>query len=140
MTLHRSNPARRFTGAGLGALAMVALASCGGSPNTAPPATAPANSDLVVRAKPAISWDQSGYAAASHNGTLIVTLVNDSGYVHNLHIVDGNGDDIDKSAPKLGVRKMGDESTGTFTLTPGRYTVVCKVPGHGNMKSTLTVT
>ena len=128
-------------GAGIGAsvLAMTSLVACGGTANTAPPATAPASSDLVVRARPAIAWDQSGYAATSHDGKLVVTLINDSGYIHNLHIVDGNGDDVDPKAPKLGVRQPGDESTGTFTLTPGKYTVVCKVPGHGNMKSTLTV-
>ena len=66
-------------------------------------------------------------------------LINDSGYIHNLHIVDGNGDDVDKNAPKLSVRGKNDEANGTFTLTPGTYTVLCKVPGHGNMKSTLTI-
>jgi plastocyanin len=128
-------------GAGIGAsvLAMTSLVACGGTANTAPPATAPANSDLIVRAKPAIAWDQSGYAATSHDGKLVVTLINDSGFPHNLHIVDGNGDDIDKKAPRMSVGSKGDEATGTFTLAPGKYTVLCKVPGHGNMKSTLTV-
>jgi plastocyanin len=128
-------------GAGIGAsvLAMTSLVACGGTANTAPPATAPANSDLVVRAKPAIAWDQSGYAATSHDGKLVVTLINDSGFPHNLHIVDGNGDDIDKKSPRMSVGSKGDEATGTFTLSPGKYTVLCKVPGHGNMKSSLTV-
>lgn len=115
------------------------LAACGGTANTAPPATAPADSDLVVRAKPAVAWDQSSYTAVSHDGKLVVTLINDSGFPHNLHIVDGNGDDVDGKSPKMSVKGKGNEATGSFTLAPGTYTVLCKVPGHGNMKSTLTV-
>ena len=94
---------------------------------------------LTVRAKPSISWDQASYTATSHDGKVVVTLIDDGGVTHNLHIIDSNDKDTDPNAPKLNVTGKGDTATGTFTLAPGTYRIICKVPGHGNMKSTLTV-
>jgi plastocyanin len=116
----------------------LALVACGGdTPSTA---TAPANSDLTVRARPSISWDAPSYSASSHGGKVVVTLINDSSTPHTLHIVESNDKDADPRAPKLVVTAKGDDKSGTFTLAPGTYRVVCSIPGHGNMKATLTVT
>jgi len=128
------------TAAPLFALSLLALAACGGSSNSSS-ATAPANVDVTVRAKAAVAFDQSSYTAALHpDGTVSIALVNDSSLPHNLHVVDGDGNDVDKNAPKVRVSGNGDESNGTFHLDPGTYRIVCKVPGHSNMNSAFTVT
>jgi plastocyanin len=119
------------------AVSALALTACSGS--DASPATAPADSDVVVRAQAAISFDQKAYSATSHEGRVILTLINDSSQPHNAHVVDGNGDEVDSSTKAPSVSGKGDEATATFSLAPGQYRVVCKVPGHGNMDSKLTV-
>ncbi len=121
-----------LSGAGL-----FGLAACGGGSST--PATAPPNADVVVRAEPAIQWNESSFTATSHDGKVVVALINDGSTPHNLHIIDSDGKDADPNPPKMGVNGNGDETTGTFTLAPGTYRVVCQVPGHGNMKATLIV-
>jgi plastocyanin len=121
----------------LSALALVGLAACGGGSSSA--TTAPADADVVVRAQPSIQWDAASYTATSHDGKVVVSLIDDGSTPHNLHIIDSNDNDADPKAPKMGVDSKGDEVTGTFSLAPGTYRVVCKIPGHGNMKATLTV-
>jgi plastocyanin len=120
-------------------LSLFALTACGGNGTSA--TTAPANVDLTVRAKAAVAFDQPSYTAALRaDGTLAIALINDSSLPHNLHVVDGDGNDVDKNAPKVRVSGNGDESNGTFHLDPGAYRIVCKVPGHSNMNSAFTVT
>ncbi|MFZ9628966.1 MAG: hypothetical protein ACO3C1_06395 [Ilumatobacteraceae bacterium] len=113
---------------------LVALSACGGG--TATPATVPADADVVVRAKDGIVWDQTAYTATAENGEVTIYGVNDSAIAHNLHVqtADGTavGDFID-----LPVRGSDDEKT--WKLEPGEYRIVCLVPGHNNMNSTLTV-
>jgi plastocyanin len=118
-------------------LALVGLTACG--TDTASTTTAPTGSDLVVRAQPSITWDKSAYTAASHDGTVVVTLIDDGSVTHNLHIVDDNNKDADPTAKELVVQNSGAEATATFHLAPGTYRVVCFVPGHSNMKAPLTV-
>ena len=118
-------------------VAVLGLAACGG--DTESTTTAPADADAVVRAQASVEWDQSSYTAAATDGRVVVTLINDSSQPHNLHIVDGDDNDIDKSAKELEVSKNGDTSTATFALTPGEYRVVCEIPGHSNMNSKFVV-
>jgi azurin len=40
---------------------------------------------------------------------------------------------------ELEVNKKGDTASGTITLEAGQYYIYCTVPGHGSMKSTLTI-
>ena len=35
--------------------------------------------------------------------------------------------------------QKGSKGSETLTLTAGTYTLLCKIPGHSNMKATLTV-
>jgi plastocyanin len=126
------------TAAPLLALSLLALAACGGSDKST--TTAPANVDLTVRAKAAVAFDQPSYTAASTAGKVVIALINDSGLPHNLHVVDGNGKNVDPNAPKVRVSGSGDQAFGTFSLDPGSYRIVCTVPGHNGMNSTFTVT
>ncbi len=118
-------------------VALLGLAACGGDAASA--TTAPADADAVVRAQAGVEWDQSSYAATATDGKVVVTLINDSGQPHNLHIVDGDNNDIDKSAKEPEVSRSGDTSTATFTLAAGEYRVICEVPGHSNMNSKFVV-
>jgi uncharacterized cupredoxin-like copper-binding protein len=40
---------------------------------------------------------------------------------------------------KLVVARKGSIDSGTVTLDAGTYQVICDVPGHNNMRATLTV-
>jgi len=118
-------------------LALLGLAACGGSNSSS--TTAPANADLVVRAKPGILWDQKAYTATAKSGKLVITLIDDASQPHNLHIVGADGNDIDTSTKAPAVQQSGDSATATFSLLPGNYRIVCKVPGHNAMDAPLTV-
>jgi uncharacterized cupredoxin-like copper-binding protein len=37
------------------------------------------------------------------------------------------------------IPSRNDAVTDTVTLSAGTYTLICTIPGHANMKSTLTV-
>jgi plastocyanin len=127
------------TAAPLFAVSLLALAACRGSSSST--TTAPANVDLTVRAKAAIAFDQKSYTAKLQaDGTVSIALINDSSLPHNLHVVDGDGKNVDPNAPKVRVSGNGDEAAGTFRLDPGSYHIVCTVPGHNGMNSTFTVT
>ncbi len=118
-------------------VAVLGLAACGGGGKST--TTAPADADAVVRAQASVEWDQSSYTATATDGKVVVTLINDSSQPHNLHIVDGDDNDVDKSAKEPEVSKSGDTATATFALAPGEYRVVCEIPGHSNMNSTFVV-
>ncbi|MEI7547448.1 MAG: plastocyanin/azurin family copper-binding protein [Actinomycetota bacterium] len=119
------------------ALSLLGLAACGGSDRTA--GTIPAEADVIVHAKPALAWDQTNYAATGADGTVTLTLVNDSSLPHNLHIVGDDSKNADPKAPKVEVSGGNDTATGTFTLAAGTYQIVCSIAGHNSMKATLTV-
>lgn len=131
----------RSTARRLGGLATVVAASsllagllsgCGGdSPSDAAPS---ADADVVVHALTKLTFDQSAYTATA--GDVIIDYVNDSAIVHNLHVLDGEGNDI---GSPLEVVTQGAVDQGTFTLDAGSYTLVCKIAGHGTMTATLTV-
>jgi plastocyanin len=110
------------------------LAACGGGDSESDGTTAPVDADVVVRAVDPLEWDQETYTAAS--GDIVLSVQNDSGQPHNLRIIDP----ADVVLPlNLDIPSKGDVETGTVTLTAGDYTLVCTIPGHTNMRSTLTV-
>jgi plastocyanin len=124
------------------ALALVgalALAGCGGSSDgdsgSSAAATVPSGA-LVVTAVEGIAWDSKTYAATAVDGKVEIAAKNDSSLPHNLHIIDSDNVDVGLS---LSMSNKGDVKTGSVALAPGTYQVICTIAGHGNMKSTLTV-
>jgi len=112
------------------------LAACGsddkgGDSASSVPATA---ADLVVTGVDGLKWDNESYTATA--GDVVVLLRNDSQLPHTLKIVAEDGSSI---GGELETTSNGDEDTGTYTLAAGTYTIICTVPGHGNMKADLTV-
>lgn len=115
-------------------LLAVALSACGGSDSNSAPATVPANVDLEVEAGPGLKFGQDSYAATA--GTNTVALVNRDTQLHSMVFVDSDK----RTLPgELKVGKSGEIDTGEFDLAPGTYQLLCLVPGHDNMKATLTV-
>ena len=111
---------------------VVALSACGGTSSAS--TTVPADAGLVVTAVAGIAWDAKSYTAPA--GDVKVALKNDSDLVHNLVLVDSTGTQLPS---KIKVNAQGDVAVATIALKSGTYTVICTVPGHANMKSTLTV-
>jgi plastocyanin len=116
------------------AVGLVALGACGGdggsSTNTVPP-----DADVVVRAVDGIAWNADDYTAVSEDGKIKLYAVNDSGIAHDLYLEQGDervGDFID-------LPKRGSDGTLIYELAPGEYRIVCKIAGHANMDSKLTV-
>jgi hypothetical protein len=113
---------------------IVVLSACGGASSSAPAYTVPADADLVVKAVPSIRWDAAEYTATA--GDINVFVANEDNAKHILVIREGDkvvGD------LQLTIAKKGDVDEGSINLLPGSYFVYCIVPGHSNMKSTLTV-
>jgi plastocyanin len=125
---------RSFAVAGAG-LALVGLTACGGGGSSSA-ATVPADAGLVVKAVGTIAWDAKSYEATATNGTLTIALKNESSLAHNLYVLDSSNT---ANSKHLEVVSNGDVDSGTFELAPGTYSIVCRVPGHGAMNSTLTV-
>lgn len=113
--------------------AAAALVGCGGG-DSAPAATLPADVDLTVTAIPSIRWDAADYTAAA--GEVLVGLVNEDSVRHTL-IIAKDGTKIPNF--KLVTGEKGDVDSAPITLEAGTYELLCDVPGHQNMKATLTV-
>jgi plastocyanin len=111
----------------------VALAACGGG-DSAPADTLPSGVGLTVTAVPSIRWDAETYTATA--GDVLVGLVNEDSVRHTL-IIAKDGTKIPDF--KLEAGKKGSVDSGTIALAAGDYTLLCDVPGHQNMKATLTV-
>ena len=97
--------------------------------------TVPAGATLV-KAEDGITWDAKTYAATVVNGKVTVSLRDESSLPHNLHLLDADNVDVGIA---LDVEGRGDVHTDSVALKPGTYQVICTIPGHGNMKATLTV-
>ncbi|MBI4883727.1 MAG: hypothetical protein HY826_06695 [Actinobacteria bacterium] len=122
----------RFAIGPLVAVGLVALSACGGS-GSSTAGTVPADADVVVRAVDGIAWNAKEYTAVA--GSVKIYSVNDSGVAHNMYVLDGDtpvGDFID-------LPKRGSDGALVYDLQPGEYRIVCTIPGHNNMNSTLTV-
>jgi plastocyanin len=112
-------------------LAACSSSSSGGS------TTVPSKADVTITAVEGIHWDAASFTAAATNGKLIVRGDNESSLPHNLYIIDADGK---QNAGHVDLPTKGKTATETVDITPGTYTVICKIPGHTGMKATLTVT
>ena len=113
----------------------VAAGACGGSSGPKAPAIPP--DALEVDGVANLLLDKAAYAVTAVNGTVKVAYVNVDTIRHTLLIVDQNR--IQQGA-RLGVNNKGDVAIGVYSLAPGRYVMVCDVPGHSaTMHATLTV-
>jgi plastocyanin len=128
----RFSPARAAIG--LAAVGLLALAGCGGSSESA--GTAPTGVDVEVRAINGIAWNAKSYTATATDGTVTLFAANDSSLPHNLHVLDKDGKDVAKA---IDLASPGSSGTVELKVTPGEYRIVCQIPGHTNMNSTLTV-
>ena len=112
----------------------IALSACGGSGTSEPTETVPAGA-LVVTAVPGLQFDADDYGPVPA-GDVTFGYVNEDSMRHTLIVAKG---DEKVGSFKLEVNQKGDVDSGTVALDPGTYTIICDVPGHGNMKATLVV-
>lgn len=117
---------------------LLVLAACGGSDsNGSGGTTAPAvPADVTIRAIDGIAWDAKSYTATSHDGKVVIRAENDSSIAHNLYVVAPDGT---QEPSFIDLPQKGSSGTETLSLAPGSYTVICKIPGHSNMKASLVV-
>jgi len=114
--------------------ALAVLASCGGGSSSG--GTVPADTDVTITAVDGIAWSAKDYTATSTDGKVKIAGENASSLPHNLHVIDADGVE---NPTFIDLPTKGTIEAKEFSLTPGTYTVLCKIPGHGNMKATLTV-
>ena len=114
-------------------VAIFALSACGGG-TSAPAQTIPSDAGLIVKNVKSIRFDQSEYSAAA--GNVKVVTVNEDTVRHTLLIIK---DGVKVPNFKLVVAEEGAIDVGEINLAAGSYTLICDVPGHQNMKATLTV-
>jgi plastocyanin len=110
------------------------LAACGGSGSSSPKETVPEGA-LVVKAVPTLRFDASEYGPITA-GEVTIGYVNEDPIRHTL-ILAKDGTKVANF--KLEVVKKGDVDSGTVTLEPGTYQVICDVPGHNAMVADLIV-
>ncbi len=109
------------------------LASCGGG-SSAPAETLPAGA-FVIKAVPSLRFDAKEYGPVKA-GEVVIGYSNSDSVRHTLILAKDN---IKVANFKLVVAQKGTVDSASVTLEPGVYTVLCDVPGHSNMKATLTV-
>ena len=109
------------------------LTSCGGG-TSAPVETLPAGA-LVVKAISGLRFDAAEYGPVKA-GNVLIGYSNEDSIRHTLILAKDN---TKVANYKLVVAKKGSVDSGTVTLDAGTYTVICDVPGHANMRATLTV-
>lgn len=113
----------------------ILLTACGGSSTTSEPTeTVPAGA-LVVTAKSGLRFDAKEYGPVPA-GDVTLGYVNEDSMRHTLIVAKG---DEKVGSFKLVVVDKGDVDSGTISLEAGTYTLICDVPGHSNMRATLTV-
>ena len=115
-------------------LLLAASVTAGCSSSSATPDTVPAGTNLEVRAVSGLRFDKTAYEVAA--GESLVAYVNDDTIRHTLVVVK---DGTTVSGFELQVNKKGDIDSGSVTLDPGTYELICTVPGHQSMKAELTV-
>ncbi len=110
------------------------LAACGGGGTSAPAETLPSGA-LVVTAVSGLRFDAKTYGPVPA-GDIVFGYQNEDSIRHTLILAK---DDTKVPNFKLVVAKKGDVDSGPVTLDAGTYTLICDVPGHGNMRASLTV-
>ena len=116
------------------AVALLTLAACGGE--RASSGTAPTDVDVEVRAVDGILWDAEAYTATAVDGVITIFVANDSALPHNMQVKDMDGKDVGKL---VDIVSPGSSDTVELSIAPGDYRIVCEIPGHTNMDSSLTV-
>jgi len=135
MPAMKLRPIAHLSVAATAALAL-ALSACGSDSGSSSADTVPTDVGLEVDAGPGIKFGSTEYETAA--GTdVTIALVNKDTQKHSLVVVQPDG----KTLPgELEVGKSGSVDVGTFDLAAGTtYELLCLVPGHENMKATLTV-
>jgi plastocyanin len=114
---------------------VVAATACGSDGASGPP-TAPPGAGLVVEALD-LKFDRTEYTIPAGD-TLVAYLGIDRKAPHTLVIRDGQDRTYGDRLRVTG----GEVDTGTVTLEPGVYELVCDVPGHyaAGMRADLVVT
>ena len=110
------------------------LSACGGSGTSEPTETVPAGA-LVVTAKSGLRFDAKEYGPVPA-GEVLLGYQNEDSMRHTLIVAKG---DEKVGTFKSVVGGLGDVDSGTISLDAGTYTLLCDVPGHSNMRATLTV-
>ena len=111
------------------------LSACGGDDDSSSSDDTTASEfDLEVVALDGIKWEKDEYSVAA--GDITAALRNTSSLPHNLHVIDADGVE---NPQILEAPSRGDVDSGDYTLEAGTYTLICSIPGHSNMKATLTV-
>ena len=114
--------------------AALGLSACGGGDSSSDDTVA-SDVDLEVVALDGIKFEKDAYTASA--GTVTAALRNNSSLPHNLHFIDADGA---ANLVVLEAPSKGDVDTGDVELPAGTYMLICTIPGHSNMKATLTVT
>ena len=109
------------------------LTSCGGG-TSAPAETLPAGA-TVVKAVSGLRFDMENYGPVKA-GEVLIGYSNEDSIRHTLILAKDN---TKVANFKLVVGARGSVDSGTVNLDAGTYQVICDVPGHGNMRATLTV-
>jgi plastocyanin len=116
------------------------LSACGGDDDSSSSdgsgggETVASEIDLEVVAVDGIKWEKDEYTATA--GTVTSALRNSSSLPHNLHFIDETGKE---NLVVLDAPSRGDVDIDDVELAAGTYTLICTIPGHSNMKATLTV-
>lgn len=108
------------------AVAVVLVAgACGGDSDEGS-----SDADVTVVAKDSLQFDADAYTADA--GEVAIAYEGSGSMTHTLLIegVDGF---------ELTVSGSGGTDEGTVDLEPGDYVLYCDIPGHENMRATLTV-
>ena len=136
---------------------------CGGDDNgdggqaAAPSATATQTATELPAASRALTIHMTEFAfdpdeVVAKRGKVTITAPNDGQVVHELVLLKTDadpahlpkkGDEVDESTSvgEVADVEAGSTKKATFTLAPGKYAMVCALPGHyeGGMYGSLTV-
>lgn len=122
---------KAIVSAGVAGMLVVA---CGGGNESATTTIVDDGSGVVVRALDGLRWENPTYTADA--GDVRLVLENTSSQPHNLAIIDAQSAELPVT---LDTPSRSDVDEATIALDPGSYALICKIPGHGTMNSTLTV-
>lgn len=109
------------------------LAACGGGGTSAPAETLPTGATIIKAQTMKFDADVYGPLTA---GKITFGYQNEDSIRHTFILAK---DGVKVPNFKLVVAETGSVDSGSVELEAGEYEVICDVPGHGNMKSKLTV-
>jgi plastocyanin len=115
----------------LAAAGLVGLAACGGGDGGSDSSDSVPADALVIEALD-IRFDQDEYTAPA--GATDIAYVSEGQQVHTLIVSDADNQQVGTTMKV----NPGDTQVEGFDLPAGTYTLFCDIPGHENMKATLT--